>query len=100
MMDPGRSGARAPRPLQKPSWTPRPMPHDEPVAPPRPALQPATRLTQVGRTSARGHGFVNAPLVRGSTVLHPDLAHMKGREAQRYDQAMVYGTHGTPTHFA
>ena len=60
----------------------------------------ATRLTQVGRPGARAHGFVNAPLVRGSTVLHPDLAHRAGMESQRYAQAQIYGTHGTPTHFA
>jgi cystathionine beta-lyase len=57
-------------------------------------------MTQVGRTSTRGYGFVNPAVVRGSTVLHPDLAHMRGVETARYEQAVVYGTHGTPTHFA
>jgi len=60
----------------------------------------ATKLTQLGRPGARVHGFVNPPLVRGSTVLHPDLAHRSSEGARRYEQAMVYGTHGTPTHFA
>jgi cystathionine beta-lyase len=60
----------------------------------------ATRLTQVGRPGARAHGFVNTALVRGSTVLHPDLAHRKSMDSLRYEQAQVYGTHGTPTHFA
>ncbi|MCB8880808.1 cystathionine beta-lyase [Acidisoma cellulosilytica] len=60
----------------------------------------ATRLTQVGRPGARAHGFVNTAVVRGSTVLHPDLAHRKSVESLRNEQAMVYGTHGTPTHFA
>lgn len=60
----------------------------------------ATRLTQMGRPGARVHGFVNTPLVRGSTVLHPDLAHRKSVGGQHYEQAMIYGTHGTPTHFA
>lgn len=60
----------------------------------------ATKLTQLGRPGARVHGFVNAPLVRGSTVLHPDLAHRSSLDSRRYEQAMIYGTHGTPTHFA
>ena len=60
----------------------------------------ATRLTQVGRPGSRVYGFVNAPLVRGSTVVHPGLAHQRAAGARRHDQAMIYGTHGTPTHFA
>jgi cysteine-S-conjugate beta-lyase len=77
------------------------MSHDPPENDtPRRELQPSTRMTQVGRTSAGGYGFVNPAVVRGSTVLHPDLAHMRGVETMRYEQAVVYGTHGTPTHFA
>ncbi|MBW4023169.1 MAG: cystathionine beta-lyase [Proteobacteria bacterium] len=60
----------------------------------------ATRLTQLGRPGPRAHGFVNQPLVRGSTVLHPNLAHQRSQSALRHEQALVYGTHGTPTHFA
>jgi cystathionine beta-lyase len=61
---------------------------------------PATRLTQMGRAGSRVHGFVNPPLVRGSTVLHPDLDDRRVQGARRHEQALVYGTHGTPTHFA
>ncbi len=60
----------------------------------------ATRLTQIGRAGSRVHGFVNPPLVRGSTVLYPHLDHRRSEGARRYEQALVYGTYGTPTHFA
>jgi cystathionine beta-lyase len=77
------------------------MPDDQNDAPPR-ADQPrfATRLTQLGRAGSRVHGFVNPPLVRGSTVLHPHLEHRRTEGSRRHEQALVYGTHGTPTHFA
>jgi cystathionine beta-lyase len=64
------------------------------------AQRPATRLTQMGRAGSRVHGFVNPPLVRGSTVLHPDLDDRRIQGVRRHEQALVYGTHGTPTHFA
>jgi cystathionine beta-lyase len=51
-----------------------------------------TRLVQAGRNPAEQHGFVNAPIWRGSTVLYPtadDLWHRRGR--------YTYGTKGTPT---
>ncbi|WP_284944902.1 cystathionine beta-lyase [Acidisoma cladoniae] len=62
--------------------------------------RPATRLTQVGRPGSRVYGYVNAPLVRGSTVVHPDMAHQRSLYTRRHDQAMIYGVLGTPTHFA
>ena len=71
---------------------------DDTPLPSRPRF--ATRLTQLGRAGARVHGFVNPALVRGSTVLHPDLAHRAKEGSRRLDQALVYGTHGTQTHFA
>ena len=51
-----------------------------------------TRLVHAGHDLKTSQGFVNVPAVRGSTVLYPDTATMKGA-AQRY----TYGTHGTPT---
>ena len=51
-----------------------------------------TRLAHGGADPFDCHGFVNPPIVRGSTVLHPDAATLRSR-AQRY----TYGTHGTPT---
>jgi cysteine-S-conjugate beta-lyase len=78
------------------------MPNDRDDAYPR-AEQPqryATRLTQLGRAGSRIHGFVNPALVRGSTVLHSNLENRRIEGARRHEQALVYGTHGTPTHFA
>lgn len=70
-------------------------------------LKPATLLTTLGRPAgapADAADFVNAPLVRGSTVLHPDVAELRAR-ARRHaageDHApVVYGIQGTPTHEA
>lgn len=52
----------------------------------------STRLVHAGRDPSRQHGFVNAPIYRGSTVLYPtydDILHRRSR--------YVYGTKGTPT---
>jgi cystathionine beta-lyase len=77
------------------------MPDDQKDAPdPARSQGFATRLTQIGRPGPRAHGFVNPPLIRGSTVLHPNLAHQRNQGTRRHEQALVYGTHGTPTHFA
>lgn len=51
-----------------------------------------TRLTHLGNDPASCFGFVNPPVVRGSTVLFPDAATLVS-ENQKY----TYGTHGTPT---
>jgi len=55
-------------------------------------LRPATRLVHAGRDPQRFDGFVNAPVVRGSTVLsasYDDLVHRRGRYS--------YGRRGNPT---
>ena len=51
-----------------------------------------TRLAHAGLDPHANHGFINPPVVRGSTVLFPDAASMS-----RNDQKYTYGTHGTPT---
>jgi cystathionine beta-lyase len=72
-------------------------------------LKPSTLLTTLGRSppggAEPGHdGFVNPPLVRGSTVLHPDVAELRARArraAAGDDRGPVtYGINGTPTHQA
>ena len=67
---------------------------------PRSPLRADTRLVQVGRAAPRAHGFVNPALVRGSTVLHPSCADRVAAGGHRFEQALVYGLLGTPTHFA
>ena len=58
----------------------------------RKTLGRRTRLIHAGRDPDEQHGFINMPAWRGSTVLFPSYAALKGR-GQRY----VYGTKGTPS---
>jgi cysteine-S-conjugate beta-lyase len=59
-----------------------------------------TRLSHAGRSGERIHGFVNPPLMRGSTVLYPSCEDRIAIGKRRFDQVLVYGTLGGPTHFA
>jgi cysteine-S-conjugate beta-lyase len=59
-----------------------------------------TTLSHVGRITKKQHGFVNPPLLRGSTVLVPTVAERKALQAQRGAQVLTYGTGGSPTHWA
>ncbi|MBX5453013.1 MAG: cystathionine beta-lyase [Acidobacteriia bacterium] len=67
---------------------------------PIPGLSLETRLTQLGRAGVRIRGFVNPPLVRGSTVLHNSCAERREAGRHRLEQELIYGLLGTPTHFA
>lgn len=51
-----------------------------------------TRLVLAGRDPADSFGFVNPPIVRGSTVLYPTMADFNARNAR-----FAYGTRGNPT---
>lgn len=51
-----------------------------------------TRLTLAGRDPSDSYGFVNPPIVRGSTVIYPTTEDFLARRS-RY----TYGTHGNPT---
>lgn len=55
-------------------------------------LSEKTRLVLAGRDPADSYGFVNPPIVRGSTVIYPSLDDFMVRKA-RY----TYGTQGNPT---
>lgn len=55
-------------------------------------LSERTRLVMAGRDPADSYGFVNPPIVRGSTVVYPNTADFLARKA-RYS----YGTQGNPT---
>jgi cystathionine beta-lyase len=59
-----------------------------------------TRLVHTGRASTKAHGYVNPKLVRGSTVLFPDVATKLALGARRLEQIELYGLYGTETHFA
>ena len=60
----------------------------------------ATRMSHIGRPNRATRTFVNPGLVRGSTVLYPDMNERRAAAKQRLDQALIYGTMGNPTHFA
>ena len=55
-------------------------------------LSDATKLVLLGRDSQAQHGFVNAPIYRGSTVLFPTV-----EDLTSYSQEYTYGRRGTPT---
>ncbi len=59
-----------------------------------------TALVHGGRAGTRIHGFVNPKLVRGSTVLYPDVATRRALGTRRLEQVELYGLYGTETHFA
>lgn len=54
--------------------------------------RPATDIIHRGRNPSAQHGFVNAPVYRGSTVLFPDLATLESGK-----QSYTYGRKGHPT---
>jgi len=69
----------------------------------RPERRRETLLTHGGEAAVAGHDFANPPIVRGSTVLHANVADMKERSRRyRSDEPgpVNYGLFGTPTHHA
>jgi len=59
-----------------------------------------TKLSHTGRAGKRTHGFVNPPLLRGSTVLYPTVAERRAMAAQRGERVLTYGLGGSETHWA
>ena len=57
-----------------------------------------TTLSHVGRATKHEHGFVNPPLLRGSTVLVPTVAERQALQARRGERVLTYGTGGSATH--
>ncbi|TCO80354.1 cystathionine beta-lyase [Plasticicumulans lactativorans] len=55
-----------------------------------------TLLSHTGTAGPEGHGLVNPPVARASTILFPSLDALEGRTPVR----MTYGRHGTATHAA
>jgi len=58
-----------------------------------------TRLSQLGRPGSHVHGFVNPGVYRGSTVLSANCEERRAYAGKRYEQELVYGVNGTPTHW-
>jgi cysteine-S-conjugate beta-lyase len=55
-------------------------------------LKPETTLVTAGRDTMAQKGFVNPPVVHGSTVLYPTAADLHAHRGE-----FQYGRHGTPT---
>ncbi len=71
---------------------PRKLPDMRDNHPDRAGLGLRTRLVQAGRSPDDQFGFINTPIYRGSTVLHPNMEAIEKRNIP-----YVYGTKGTPT---
>jgi cystathionine beta-lyase len=59
-----------------------------------------TKLSHTGRAGKRIHGFVNPPLLRGSTVLYSTVAERRAMAARRGERLLTYGLGGSETHWA
>lgn len=59
-----------------------------------------TALVQGGRGETKAYGFVNPKLVRGSTVLFPDMAAKLSTGKRHLEPVDIYGLYGNETHFA
>ena len=59
-----------------------------------------TRLVHAGRAGTKAYGYVNPKLVRGSTVLWPDVATKNAQGVRWREPVELYGLYGTETHFA
>lgn len=66
-------------------------------------MRTRTKLVNLGRNPQRFEGVVNTPIVRGSTLLSPTLAHWQEKNRQHAADefgASIYGRFGTATHHA
>src|SRR6201981_796701 len=57
-----------------------------------PPLRPETALVTSGRDTRAQKGFINPPVVHGSTVLYPTADDLRAHRGE-----VRYGRHGTPT---
>ena len=60
----------------------------------------ATRLASAGRAGPKLHGFVNPPVIRGSTMLYPTCADRLVGATDGLERGHFYGAAGNPTHHA
>jgi cystathionine beta-lyase len=81
MSRPGKTNFGSGRQMNSPG-------HEAPTAP----LKVETALVTAGRDTAAQKGFVNPPVVHGSTVLYPTAEDLHAHRGE-----FQYGRHGTPT---
>lgn len=66
-------------------------------------MKESTQLINAGRNPQRFEGVVNTPIVRGSTLLSPNMAHWIEKNRQHAEDKFgvsIYGRFGTATHHA
>lgn len=66
-------------------------------------MKTGTQLVNVGRDPQRFEGVVNTPIVRGSTLISPSMAHWQEQNRQQAQDSFgvsIYGRFGTATHHA
>ena len=68
--------------------------------PPAARYRLATQASHIGRAGTRVSGFVNPPVLRGSTMLYPTCDDRRTQGSQRLGRGFLYGTAGSPTHHA
>jgi cysteine-S-conjugate beta-lyase len=59
-----------------------------------------THLTHAGRGGTKALGFVNPPVLRGSTMLYPTIAEREAAKQRPMDRVHGYGINGSATHWA
>lgn len=59
-----------------------------------------TEMSHIARRPKTEHGFVNPPLLRGSTVLAPTVKQRQAMQARRGERVLTYGLGGSETHWA
>ncbi len=62
--------------------------------------KPETALVHAGRNPTKSYGYINPKLVRGSTVLYPDMAARIATGKRVLEPVDIYGLYGNETHFA
>jgi cystathionine beta-lyase len=73
---------------------------DDSDIPPPAKYRARTRLAHGGRPGARTLGFVNTPVLRGSTMLYPSIAEREAAKGRPLDRVPGYGINGNATHWA
>ena len=60
----------------------------------------ATQTSHIGRAGTRINGFVNPPVLRGSTMLYTSCTDRRAKSVDHMGRGFLYGTAGNPTHHA
>jgi cystathionine beta-lyase len=76
------------------------MADDSDIPPARTRQHFRTRLTHAGRGGTKALGFVNPPVLRGSTMLYPTIADREAAKNRPLERVPGYGINGNVTHWS